>query len=65
MKTKVSEQLLREVSEWKLRFACEHCANFLEDSEACVEGYPTTEHRIARLADDQIVFCKLFEYEGN
>jgi hypothetical protein len=48
---------------FRLRFNCEHCALFDEVAESCAHGYPTTQHREAYYADENvpIVFCKHFE----
>jgi hypothetical protein len=40
------------------RYACEDCAYFVDDVEACAHGYPTGPHR--RQAP-LLVFCKEFE----
>jgi hypothetical protein len=43
-----------------LRFTCDQCAYFDDESERCVHGYPTAEHRAARYEDEEadVVFCK-------
>jgi hypothetical protein len=58
------DRVFREQAEhYRLRFNCEDCGLFDAEREACVHGFPTTEHRAAyyRDPDSRIVFCKHFE----
>jgi hypothetical protein len=60
--TNVDPDLLREAERFVLRFECEHCAHFVEESGGCAEGFPNEVHRAVRLASAaRIVFCKRFE----
>jgi len=52
-----SPQALIETTE-DFRYACEDCAYFVPDLDACAHGYPTTPHKRGALT---IVFCKEFE----
>jgi hypothetical protein len=48
---------------FRLRFTCEHCAQFDDVKETCAHGYPTAAHREAVYDDPDapLVFCKHFE----
>lgn len=58
----VSPRLVIEAEACALRFACEDCAHFAEESGRCSLGYPNEDHRALdlRLAR-RVVFCKFFE----
>jgi hypothetical protein len=49
--------------QFRLRFTCEHCVLFDDQSELCAHGFPTREHRDAHYEDENapLVFCKHFE----
>jgi hypothetical protein len=53
------EQRLR----FRLRFNCEQCTLFDEQTERCAHGFPTTEHREQHYRDPAapLVFCKHYE----
>lgn len=58
------DELFREQrSRFRLRFTCEDCTLFDDETEKCAHGYPNTEHRNAHYEDDNaaLVFCKHFE----
>jgi hypothetical protein len=59
VKTRVTLQLLEEMSRFDLRFTCEECAHFTGDR--CAHGWPGGERRRALRAGDDIEFCKEFE----
>ena len=48
---------------YRLRFTCEHCTLFDDQTEKCAHGYPTDEHRDKHYErpDALLVFCKHFE----
>ncbi len=63
MRTTVDDRLLDEAKRFELRFGCEDCAHFA--GEACLHGYPTTQHRRALLRPGAVLsFCKEFELDG-
>lgn len=62
MKTRVDDVLRAEVARYALRFRCESCAHFAEESGDCANGYPNQAHRERALAElDALEFCKEFE----
>lgn len=67
MRTDVDDLLCSEISRYRLRFTCEHCAHFDEEGRAekegaCSQGFPSREHRSTPLRPgDTLVFCKMFE----
>ena len=62
MKTPVDERLRKELRDFSMRFTCEDCVWFDQDSAACALGYPNHEHRAPDLnRASHIVFCKEFE----
>ena len=61
MLTPVNDQLRREIANYKLRFACEHCGAWDPEKDACAEGYPTAPHRERMLNESALAFCKAFE----
>jgi hypothetical protein len=46
-------------------FTCEHCSNFDEQKEKCVNGFPNSMHRLrhyqASPRPHAILFCKEFD----
>ena len=46
-------------------FTCEQCANFDDETEACLHGFPSTMHRLSYYEAPQkprtILFCKEFD----
>jgi hypothetical protein len=63
MKIAQDELFRTQRERFHLRFTCEHCSLFDEQSEKCAHGYPTAEHREAHYRDPAalVVFCKHFE----
>ena len=61
MISRVDERLLREAREFSLRFTCDDCAHFDEDSLACEHGYPTEPHRVKLDVVSELLFCKDYE----
>jgi hypothetical protein len=63
VKIEQDETFRQQRAEFRLRFTCEHCAQWQPEPERCAHGYPTDDHREARYDDPaaQIVFCKHFE----
>ena len=62
MRTPVDEQLLREASDFGLRFGCEHCVHFALERRACANEYPTLAHLAIDLKTAKsLEFCKEFE----
>ncbi len=62
MRTYVDDRLRREAARHRLLFTCEHCAHFDDLGVGCSQGFPTDEHRDARLeVGGTVVFCKAFE----
>jgi hypothetical protein len=60
--SRVDERLRKEAQELALRFGCEHCAHFAEETESCVHGYPNEAHLAVSLStSDRVTFCKEFE----
>jgi hypothetical protein len=62
MNTTVDERLRREARRFALRFTCEFCLHFDDETRACANGYPTEPHRGRDLESlGQLMFCKMFE----
>ena len=61
MRSRVDERLRCEVQALDLRFECEHCAHFCDNSRRCSHGYPTDLMNLSLDAVDHIEFCKDFE----
>ncbi|MCA9669455.1 MAG: hypothetical protein KC503_27860 [Myxococcales bacterium] len=65
MRVRRGQAFRQEVERYGLRFCCEDCAFFDDDSERCAHGWPTEEHRRARYEhgepDDWVLYCKEFE----
>jgi len=60
--SRVDERLRREAARFSLRFGCESCAHFAEESRSCGNGYPTAPHLAVDLARaESLEFCKEFE----
>ena len=58
----VEERLVEEAERFSLRFACDHCAYFLEAPPRCAHGYPLGARADALREGREIEFCK--EWEG-
>ena len=57
------DALFREQAErYQLRWNCEDCDRFMEESEQCAHGFPTEKHRKGRYLDPDaaLFFCKEF-----
>jgi len=61
MISRVDEQLLREAREYALRFTCDTCIHFEDDSNSCEHGYPTEPHRVRLELVRELSFCKDYE----
>ena len=63
MRTRVTLQLVDELSRYRLLYTCDDCAHFSADPRAlCTHGYPIGERRDRILeVGDAIEFCKEFE----
>jgi hypothetical protein len=63
MKIPRDERFFEQAAQFELRFCCEHCSFFHEDSETCVHDFPNGEHRESYYArpGEWIIFCKDFE----
>jgi hypothetical protein len=62
MQTIIDDRLRAEAELYHLRFVCEHCAHFCEDSQRCSGGYPAEPHlRVELSSADWLEFCKQFE----
>jgi hypothetical protein len=70
MRSRVDEQLRREVREFALRFTCDTCIHFEDDpgvqdapntSHSCEHGYPTEPHRVRLELVTELSFCKDYE----
>ena len=62
MRIRPDARFVEERARFALRFCCEDCGQFDPPREACVHGYPTSDHRLVRYEDRaaEIVFCKDF-----
>jgi hypothetical protein len=45
MKTRVDAQLLEQAARLRFRFACEDCAHFSDETQACSFGYHAAPRR--------------------
>ena len=68
MLTKRTPRFEEESARHALRHACEDCAHFDAPTERCRHGWPTAEHRRARVEapprdGDVVVFCKEWELD--
>ena len=64
MKVPTDARFFEQRARLCLRFTCESCAHFDVENEACVQGYPTEEHRDAFYDAPGcavVVFCKYYE----
>lgn len=62
MKTRVDAVLREEAARYALRFRCEACAHFSEETGSCANGYPNQAHREQALNElEELTFCKEFE----
>ena len=64
MKTLVDALLRTQAKAYALRFACEDCVHFRQDTEACSFGYPASPRRSeldAATIECTLEFCKSFE----
>lgn len=62
MEVPQDECFREEREKYRLRWNCEHCANF-DGEERCVHGFPTHRHRLSRYDDPSasLLFCKEFD----
>ncbi len=65
MRSIVDARFLEERERFRLRHACEDCMHFDASAGECAHGFPTEEHRRARVdavtVGDEVVFCKEWE----
>lgn len=64
MRTDLSARFFDEVGRFSLRHTCEHCTYFVDERQACANGYPTATHRLAAFLPEGTqdgMFCKEFE----
>ena len=62
MKLRLTPRFEEEARAFCLKRHCDDCAMFDPGPEACVHGFPTTEHRLAGENETKlVVFCKDFE----
>lgn len=62
MITKVDPRLIREVTEFRLRYSCEACVHFVAEDERCAHEYPVEQHREVAIEQRRVlVFCKEYE----
>ncbi len=60
MRTRVDQRLRDEAVTFHFRFACDDCAHFEREGEACSLGYPA-EPRSDALEHPTLELCKAFE----
>ncbi len=60
MRLAVDPRFLAEAQRFELRFTCENCLYFLEDTGGCGHLWPNAEHRTVPRTGF-VVFCKEFE----
>jgi hypothetical protein len=60
--TRIDDTFRREAEHFQLRWSCESCAHFEEETGACSHGFPNSAHRLRDLEGQrELVFCKDFE----
>lgn len=58
----VDQRLLREVEDFRLRFACPDCEHYDAVDSTCSNGFPVGPHLEADVSRRSLlVFCKAFE----
>lgn len=62
MITPVDDRLREEADRYRLRFGCEHCFAWNDETGRCSHEFPNDEHvGVEALRSDRVVFCKEFE----